>query len=254
MSEPDFIHRQYRFAAHIRDPQHQPLPAGVEERRMAVYRELFYNNIEDFLARAFPVLRELMQDTEWHAMVRDFLVRHRCRSPLFAEIPREFLAYLEQERGERDDDPPFLQELAHYEWLELALSIAEGEPPAATAADGDVLEGVPQLSPLARMHAYRYPVHRIGPDYRPQTPGEQPTYLLVYRDAEDEVGFIELNAVSARLFSLLQEQSGASGRQLLLQIADELRHPRVEAVVEGGREILEAWQERNIISAGPART
>jgi len=245
--KPDFIRQQYAFAAHIRDPQRHPAPAGIEDRRMAIYRELFYNNVEGFLANNFPVLREILDDDSWHALAHDFFARHRSHSPLFMEIPREFLAYLDEERGAHDGDPPFMRELAHYEWVELALSLAEHETPAPADNAADLLDGIPVLSSLAWPLSYQYPVHRIGPDYLPGSCGDQPTYLLVYRDAEDRVGFIELNPVSARLFSLLQERPDQTGRTLLRQIADELQHPDVEAVVRGGSAILDEWRQLGVV-------
>ena len=247
MPEMDFRVRQYEFAAHIRNPARNPAPADVEDRRMAVYRELFYNNIEGFLSSGFPVLRKLLDDAHWHDMVRDFMDRHRCRSPLFAEIAREFLTYLEEERDEHAQDPPFLRELAHYEWVELALSVAEAELPEA-GHDGDLLEQRPLLSPLAWALSYRFPVHRIGPDFQPGQPGKEPVYLLVYRNRQDEMGFIELNAISARLFTLLQEANLASGRAALEQIAQELKHPHPEVVIKGGKDILESWRDRDIVT------
>lgn len=246
-AEPSFIRRQYAFAAHIRDPHNNPAPTDVEDRRMGIYRELFFNNVEGFLSSSFPVLRRLLDDDSWLALARDFFARHRCHTPLFLEIPREFLGYLEEERGERETDPPFLRELAHYEWMELALSIAEKEDTGESDPQGDLLTGQPLLSSLAWPLAYRYPVHRISPDFRPERPNDPPVYLLVYRDCKDEVGFIELNAVSARLFALLQEHSGRSGLSLLEQIAAELQHPRPDAVVEGGRAILEEWRRLGIV-------
>jgi uncharacterized protein len=247
MAAEDFRQLQYAFAAHIRAPQDAPAPPDVEDRRMAVYRELFYNNVESFLANSFPVLRKLLDDSAWHALARDFFARHRCRSPLFLEIPQEFLDYLERERGARPEDPAFLQELAHYEWIELALSVAEaGEPPPADP-QGELLEHPAVLSELAWPLCYRYPVHRIGPRFQPREPGEQPTWLLVYRDAKDEVGFLELNAVSARLYALLQEDAGRSGRDALALIAEELQHPQPAAVMEGGRDMLEQWRRLGIV-------
>ena len=41
-----FQETQYQFAAYIRDPEHQPIPDQLESRRMAIYRDLFFNNIE----------------------------------------------------------------------------------------------------------------------------------------------------------------------------------------------------------------
>ncbi|GMQ88151.1 MAG: DUF2063 domain-containing protein [Gammaproteobacteria bacterium] len=247
-TKPEFMQRQYEFAAHIRDPEHNKVPTGIEDRRMKIYRDLFYNNVEDFLSNGFPVLRELMDNMRWHALARDFFAHHQCHSPLFLEIPREFLNYLEQERGERPDDFPFLLELAHYEWVELALSVADNEEETIAAdPQGDMLDGIPVLSPLAWPLSYRYPVHRISPDFIPCTPGEQTTYLLVYRDNNDEVGFIELNQVSARLFALLQEGSTRSGRKALAMIAEELQHPDPDAVINGGKQILQEWRQRGIM-------
>ena len=88
---PDFAQRQYAFAAHIRDPERNPRPEDVEERRMKIYRELFYNNVEDFIASTYPVLRQITPDERWHAMIRDYFATHLSHTPLFAEMPREFL-------------------------------------------------------------------------------------------------------------------------------------------------------------------
>ena len=41
-----YARAQKQFAAHIRDPEHNPAPEGIEDRRMAIYRGLFYRNIE----------------------------------------------------------------------------------------------------------------------------------------------------------------------------------------------------------------
>jgi hypothetical protein len=247
-SRPEFIRRQYAFAAHIRDPEHRPAPADVEDRRMAIYRELFYNNVESFLSGTFPVLRRIHDDAVWHAMARAFLAAHRSHSPLFLEIPREFLTWLREERTPQADDYPFLYQLAHYEWVELAVSVAEDSIDRdAVDPAGDLLAAIPELSPLAWHLTYDYPVHRIGPDFLPDSANGQPTHLVVYRDRDDEVGFMEINPVTKRLLELLEADSGASGRQVLLQIASEMSHPQPEVVIRGGLDILENLRDRDII-------
>jgi len=247
-STPEFIRRQYEFAAHIRDPDHQPAPGDVEDRRMAIYRELFYNNVEGFLSNTFPVLRVLHEDDRWHTMARAFFAHHLSQTPLFLEIPREFLNWLENEYLAQPGDLPFVQELAHYEWVELALSISEEN---ITAADvdpgGDLLVGIPVLSPLAWHLAYQYPVHRIGPDYRPDQPGDSMTCLVVYRNREDEIGFIEINPVTKRLLELIEADKVESGQQLLNRIATEISHPQPEVVINSGLEILKGLAEKDII-------
>lgn len=245
----EFIRQQYAFAAHIRDPDHQPAPAGIEDRRMGIYRELFYNNVEDFLSGAFPVLRNIHVDDNWHAMVRDYFHHHHARTPLFLEMPREFLTWLHDERVPQPGDLPFLYELAHYEWAELALTIAE-ETIDASATDpaGDLLQGIPVISPLAWHMSYEFPVHRIGPDFIPDESGKQPTCLVVYRDREDEVGFVEINPVTKRLLELVSTNETASGQDLLARIAAEMSHPDPEVVINGGREILNGLREKDIIT------
>ena len=245
---PDFIRRQYEFTAHIRDPEHRPAPADIEERRMGIYCELFYNNVEGFIAGTFPLLRRILNDSDWHALIRDYFNTHRSHSPLFLEMPREFLNYLENERGTQPRDPPFLKELAHYEWVELALSIADERLELEQVdPEGDLMTGTPALSPLAWSLAYRYPVHRIGPDFQPGAPGDTPTYLVVYRDRRDQVGFIEINPVTRRLLELVDSQTGVTGEELLLTIAQELSHPQPGTVIEGGREILNNLRSKDII-------
>jgi hypothetical protein len=245
---PEFIRRQYDFAGHLRDPGRTPPPAGIEDRRMAIYRELFYNNMEGFVASGFPVLRGLLTDEHWHEMVRDFFATHRCQTPLFAEIAQEFLTYLHSERKPAAEDPPFMLELAHYEWVELAVSVSD-EDRNTPAADpnGDLMAGIPVVSPVAWNLSYRYPVHRISPEFRPQAPGDEPTHLVVYRDRADAVHFLEINTVTQRLLQLMKETPEATGLDILNVIASELQAADPEIVIRAGAELLDDLKNRNIV-------
>lgn len=238
---------QRAFINTIRDPQNHPTPADVEERRMAVYRELFYNNVEDFLASTFPVLKKLLGADAWHAMVRDYFATHRARTPLFMQMPREFLEYLEQEREPRPNDFPFMLELAHYEWAELALATSdEILDMEGIDANGDLLAGKPVLSPLAWILTYQYAVHRIGNDYVPMENDKEETCLVVFRNRNDEVEFIEINRVTATLLLRLQEENG-SAQTVLLDIATELKHPEPDKIIDFGNAILNDLHGRGVI-------
>jgi hypothetical protein len=239
---------QTAFAAHIRDPRKAAPPDGIEDRRMNIYRELFFNNIHSLLAGNFPVLRGLHDDDSWNALVRDFYSRHRCHTPLFPEVPREFLHYLQDERGARSDDPPFMLELAHYEWVELALSLDERDPDdLAVDTEADLLTGSPVLSPLAWPLSYRYPVHRIRPDYQPSEAPSEATCLLVYRDREYEVRFMQLNGVSRLLIDLMREQPSWSGNRMLDAVAERIGHPDPDQLRTAGATLLESLRDRDIV-------
>lgn len=127
---------QRRFAARIRDPQ-QALPPGIATERMAIYEELFFNNLDGFISSGFPVLRRLFDEPRWHRLVRAFMREHRCRTPYFSQLGEEFIGWLQDGYRAEEGDPPFLLELAHYEWVELALSLAEA--PVEIAAAGLVV-------------------------------------------------------------------------------------------------------------------
>jgi hypothetical protein len=158
------------------------------------------------------------------------------------------LQYLQEEREPHDSDPPFLLELAHYEWVELALSLADEENDGDDInTDGDLLNEHPVLSSLAWPLQYEFPVHQIGPEYQPESPSEAPTFIIVYRNSEDNVGFLELNAVTARLLQLLEQNDNQSGRALLEQIATEINHANPETVVQAGLSILQDLQARHIV-------
>lgn len=246
--KPAFIDRQYAFAAHLRDPANNPAPGDIEDRRMEIYRGLFYRNIESFIASGFPVIRKLYNDSDWHRMVRDFMACHQSRSPYFLEISREFLAYLQEERRPEPCDPPFLLELAHYEWAELALSVSDASIDIDTIdPNADLLGGHPEVSPLAWVLSYRWPVHQLGPNFIPAEPPEQTTHVVVYRDRKDQIRFVLINPVTARLLYLLEEDDSLTGRAALEKIVEEMQHPKPEVVIQGGLQALEQLKSQGII-------
>jgi uncharacterized protein len=235
------IAQQDALAAHIRDPERVPPPPGIEERRLKIYRELFFNNVEGMLAGNFPVLRKLYGDDGWSQLIRAFYRDHDCQTPLFTELAREFLRYLDA-RADADaglDDPPWLRELAHYEWVELALQISEARnDEIAHDPDGNLLTGRPLVSPLAWPLAYVWPVHRIGPDYRPEAPPEAPTLLMLRRESDGTVSFHALTPLAFRLLQRLDETPGLSGQEQLLALASEAGAADPEGFLHEGAAML----------------
>ena len=244
----DFQRQQLAFAAHIRDPANNPVPDGIPGRRMALYAEMFFNNIDDQLSTNFPVLRRITNDAQWHAMVRDFMIRHRSETPFFTEVGLEFLEYLQQEREPEHGDLPFMLELAHYEYVELAVAISDADAQLADYdPNGDLLQGRPLVGPTVWNLTYQWPVHNIGPNHLPEKMPQEPTHLVVYRDRQDAVHFLQINAVTQRLLALARENPSRSGLDLLNTIAAELSHPEPERVITAGAVLLDDLRQRNVI-------
>lgn len=248
MDQPTFKQIQYDFAAHIRDPDNHPVLSGIEERRMTVYRDLFYNNIEGFISSAFPVLRTLYDDEDWYGLVRDYFARHRANTPHFPEMGGEFVAYLDKEFTLRECDPAFILELAHYEWMETVAVLSQVKfSDVDFDPEGDVFDQAVVISPLAWLLYYEWPVHMISCEQRPEEKPEHPTWIIIYRDRDDDVGFVTVSTVTARLMQLLDSGKLMTGRQALQQVVTEINHPEPAVILEMGLDMLKQLREKDII-------
>ena len=246
-----FKDKQYAFAAHIRDPDNVAAPEGIEARRMAIYRKLFFNNLFNLLGTFFPVLRKIHSDDQWRRFIRGFLQHHQAQTPYFLQLPEEFLSYLQNEFEPRDEDYPFLLELAHYEYAELALAVSEDEEDlTGVDPDGDLLANIPVKSALSWTYGYHFPVHRISPNYLPDEQNEQGlVYLALYRGTDGKVGFLELNAVTAALLDDIENnENDLSGEQLLRALAEKMNYPDTDALVAHGADALRQMRQLEILS------
>ena len=167
-------------------------------------------------------------------------LEHRSQTPLFTEIAGEFVDYL-QTRGE---DPEWLAELAHYEWMKTKLHLSDAQPPAHDP-EADLLEEIPVLSPLTVPLAYRWPVTQIGPGSIPTAVPEAPTLLLLHRASDHRVRFTQLSAASYRvLVSLAANQW--TGREHLVALAQEAGLPE-DALIGAGQGMLEQLRRDGIV-------
>ena len=69
---------------------------------------------------------------------------------------------------------------------------------------------------------------------------------MVYRNAQDDVKFIEINAITFKLITLIQQQA-MTGEQALVSIASELKHLQPETIIQFGLSILEDLRNQGVI-------
>ena len=233
------------LAAHVRDPGAHPGPPGIEARRLKIYSDLVFNNLDALLAGNVPVIRKTLGDADWRSLVRAFLSRHHSHTPLFTELGREFIAFLESDAG-IDPARPWLAELAHYEWAELGLQLSEALAPPHDP-DGDLFDGVPLLSPLAWPLAYLWPVHRIGPDFQPTEPPPEPTLVLLRREADGRIHFSQLSPLLYRLLELIGTNTQRSGRDLLRELADEAGQDNFDDFLHAAMPMIERLHAEGVL-------
>lgn len=251
--QPEFLAYQHRFVNYLRDPRPEllgdVLPSGA-----SVYAKLLQRKIDGSLRSCFPIMRSFLETGDWDALVKTFIRDHLCQSPLYREIPDEFIDFLVNENPL--DLSPFIVELAHFEWMELVLETAQPLTANYTnAVAGDFLDHIPVLNPVLHLLRYRYPVQTItaGNEHwqsrnnRSKTENEQAVLLVGLRDDAFRIRFIEINPVTARLIELLQEGIH-TGRNALIQVATELHYPSPESILPFGQDILDNMASQQILN------
>lgn len=246
MIQPTFQQYQHQFTDYVRDPKQSPRPNGVQSRRMRIYADIVFNNMDDTLSACFPVCKKIIGARRWNRLVRTFMAEHQCTTPFFRKIPEELLRWLESSPQATHDLPQFILSLAHYEWVELAVAVSDASLDDIPDADGDLLIGQPVLAPALVLLRYDYPVHQISQRFKPSQPLELPVNLLVFRDTDDAVQFVELNPVSARLIELLQSNQ-FTGQQVIEKVAAEIQFNDLSVIVEFGTELLKDLHHKGAI-------
>jgi uncharacterized protein len=227
---------QAAFTAHLRHPAAQPKPRGTASKRMAVYREIVFNNFYGSVSACFPVLLSILGKRKFKQLVRLCFRTHRFDSPLFREIPHDFVTWLQNLPLAEYNLPPFTAQLAHYEWIELSLSNqpVDALDTAPVLAD-DCLRHIWRLNIAHRLLAYDFPVHLLSKRYQPAE--KQATFLCVYQQPDFKLQFIQLNAVSWQLLAILQEKP-MTGEAALDWLATQLKQTPTQAFKQFGATLL----------------
>lgn len=245
----DFITLQSEFVTAIKDPSTFIANDDDTKRRMGIYQSLFFNNISNFISTGFPVLMSLIDNGNWSKLIRHFFMQHHCRSPYFVEISKEFVEYLSSKPELPFSLPAFASELAHYEWLELDVSIRKAKGPVGFYEKGDVVTSV-SVSPFATLVSYQYAVHLIGRDYIPCEPAPQRQFYVVYRDRNQDVQFVHLNAITATLLNVIEQANTPMSIDNLGQhLTQLLVHLSPQTVLQGMQHTVDDMLNKGILLA-----
>ena len=90
-------------------------------------------------------------------------------------------------------------------------------------------------------------MHRLGPQFQPETPSGVPTLLLLRREADGNVRFSELSPLAFRLLERLSEQPRHIGREQLRALAQEAGISADESFIAQGRQLLEQMRAGGVI-------
>jgi hypothetical protein len=243
---PIFQQYQQAFTAHIRDPLNQASPKNVVPRGMDIYKEIVFNNLFESVSACFPIAQKVIGKRVWLKLVRGFFREHSSSTPIFRKIPEEFLTYLSHiDTSAPESLPPYLTSLCHYEWVELLVSTMADETNTNDInPTGNLRRNIPVLSPTIQLLNYEYAVQKISPRYKPME--KVITQLLVYRNADFSIKFIEINTITYRLIEILKQEK-MNCEQSLNLLARETNQAQTENMIQFGLEILEKLRNQGAI-------
>ena len=241
---------QRAFTAHLRDPKRHDKPDGVNDQRMRIYREIVFNNFLASVRACFPVLSQVLGKRRFGKLVRACFYAQPFASPLFADIPKTFVDYLQTGTMPSADVPAFAAQLAHYEWVELALSrqietLDDATNRTQLATSDGLRPCVLQLPVVHRLLHYDYPVQCISK--KNAHPAPDATFLLVYRTPDYQVRFIQLNAITFQLLQQLQTQT-ATALDHLTTLAQSLPHLPAASIIEFGLQTLHTLHQQQALT------
>lgn len=170
-----------------------PSLKGITDGRLHHYRRLVYNVVDDTLSTAFPLMQNLLEEEEWDDMVHYFFSKHKCRSHKVWEMPLELYEFILEEDYPLKTKYPFFLELLWFEWLEVKVFMMEDITVNDTfSLDGDVINDRVVLNPEATIEHLHYPLHKKrAKEITKEDEGDY--YVLLYRDAEGGVQFMDLS-------------------------------------------------------------
>lgn len=194
--------------------QQTALPAGhPQQQAFSLYQSLVHDNLSAAIEPCFPVLRQILPAERWHQLISLFIKQQSCRTPLFHQLPEQFVLFLQDQAL---PDYPFAADLAHYEWLELAVDTAPDFNPALTTEN--IMDRLWPAHPAIQVAAYQYPVDQIAPQALPSAP--EACYMLVYRNQQQTVNFVRINELTYVLLNSLFTHS-LTPRQTVKALCDQ---------------------------------
>ncbi len=226
--------------------------ATVGAERFLVYRQLVQNRmrntVRDFIERTAARLgaRTLFSDFS------DFMHERAATSYYLRDVPAEFVAWVSPRWAARAETPDHLIDLANHELLEYDIRNDHrgGEAPTG---EGLALDRPLRFDGAARLMRYDYAVHRLPASVHDRTEPERvPTRLLVYRDVDSRVRYLELTPLAYAALEQLIEHHQPLAQGLQAACAS-LGEPLDDARLATTAQLLADLAERGVLlGAEPA--
>lgn len=171
--------------------------------RFLIYRKLVQNRLRAATRESIPRTVARRGKDPFIADFAEFMAEHACSSPYLRDIPAEFVEWVAPRWRENSELPRYLGDLARHELLEGDV---RNDPDGGESPTGKpiALDAALVFDGSARLLHYDFAVHKLSYATDDRTdPPEQSTHLLVYRDADVKVRYLELTTWAAAVMDRL---------------------------------------------------
>jgi hypothetical protein len=216
--------------------------------RLPLYRRLIRNNLEGVTFKMMPRTRarlNALANGAFDASFTAFLDEEAPRTHYLRDVPAEFLAWVTPRWKARADLPRYAADLAAHELVEFAIAAAHVPPEPPPLAEV-TLDRALVFAEAVRLMRYDFAVHALAAEADDtREPEARRTTLLVYRDAEHAVRFLDLSPLAASIVErlLAGETLGAA----LPPACAEHKAAVSEAVLTDVARILADLGERGVL-------
>jgi hypothetical protein len=212
--------------------------AALPRERLLVYRRLIRRGLRSAIRLEIPRTAARLGDA-FDRYVARFLEEELPRSHYLRDVAFEFVRWAAPRWAADEAVPGYLSDLARHE----LIAFVAGGSAVPDEGEGDARDEELSLDRGVRFHRsvtlvrYDHAVHRLeaGEDAR-DAPAREPTALLVYRDAEHDVRYLELTPLAAAILERLL--AGAILREAVVSGCGVLGRALDGAVLEGTASVL----------------
>ncbi|MGK4002850.1 putative DNA-binding domain-containing protein [Sorangium sp. So ce1036] len=233
--------------------------AALPPGRLLLYRRLVRRGLTGAIRAEIPRTAARL-GARFEADVARFFEEELPRSRYLRDVAFEFVAFAAPRWAEDPDVPSYLADLARHELVALAVACAEpdGAETVTPSASGSGASGEElsldrgaRFQRAATLVRHEHAVHRLSADEAARdVPVREPVSLLVYRDAEHEVRFLELTPLAAEILGRLL--AGEALGEAVIAGCAALEHPVDGPVLESTAALLGDLAERGVL-LGPSQ-
>ncbi|MBG0782228.1 MAG: putative DNA-binding domain-containing protein [Bacteroidales bacterium] len=171
------------------------------------YRKMVFHVAEEAVSSAYPLTRNLLSQTEWSGLVKDFYRSGTMQSPQIWRMPEALIDFVRNDYAQLQAKYPFLLELMRFEWAEVAVYMMPDQI-VEVPLNGQSENGNLVLNPETELLHFHFPVH-LKPAGIISVNDRSNFFLSLHRHPESgKVLFTNLSPLTAQMIALLNEGIG----------------------------------------------